>query len=312
MPDKVEILLATHNGDRYLQAQLDSLIGQSYRDWRLKVRDDASTDSTREILARFAEANPQVSPTLQMTDQRGGAKNNFGSLLDTAEGDYFLFADQDDVWLPYKIEHLMARVKELEAANPGKPILIHSDLMVANAQLKPLAASFWQYQGLKPQGGSDFKRLLIENCVTGCASLFNRRLLELARPLPHEAIMHDWWLALVASAFGVIDALPETTLLYRQHGHNNVGARPVNVARLRRLVTRHGWGELHASLHRKREQATAFSARYSGMLDYDTLRLLNDFLTLPRLPWGYRQAKAWKDGFRMSTSARSIGLYMAL
>lgn len=308
----VEILLATHNGGRYLQAQLDSLTGQSYRHWRVRVRDDASQDNTRDIISRFEQANPAHVAGVYQANPHCGAKNNFGQLLEVADGDYFLFADQDDVWLPYKIEHLLARAKALELQYPGKPILVHSDLMVANADLKPLAASFWQYQSLKPQSGAHFKRLLIENCVTGCACLFNRRLLELARPLPIEAIMHDWWLALVASAFGVIDSLPETTLLYRQHAHNNVGARPVNLSRLRRLVTKHGWEEMHTSLQRKRDQATAFSARYSGMLDYTTLRLLNDFLTLPRLPWGYRQVRAWQDGFRMSTSARSIGLYMSL
>jgi hypothetical protein len=107
---------------------------------------------------------------------------------------------------------------------PGVPLLAHTDLQVVDAALNLVDSSFWHYQGLRP-GLNSLRRLLIRNTVTGCTAMINRALRERGTPVPAEAVMHDWWLALVAGCFGRIVPVPEATVLYRQHGHNATGAK---------------------------------------------------------------------------------------
>jgi hypothetical protein len=166
--------------------------------------------------------------------------------------------------------------------------------------------------GLDPHAGSVFKRLLVENCITGCASLINRRLAELARPIPPEAIMHDWWLALVASAFGTIGVVDVPTVRYRQHANNAIGANATTFSALAGSGIRRGWHTIRVSLARKRAQASSLVDRYGDALDPACRSIANEFIALPRLPIGLRQWRAISAGLRMSTAARSIGLYLSL
>ncbi len=118
-----------------------------------------------------------------------------------------------------------ARIKAAEEElGSGAPILAHTDLVVVDENLQAIAPSFWSYSNLNPYCGSRLNRLLIQNVVTGSATMVNGALARLASPIPQEAVLHDWWLALIASALGRIEAIPERTVLYRQHGRNCLGA----------------------------------------------------------------------------------------
>jgi len=121
---------------------------------------------------------------------------------------------------------LQAKMKELENIH-GKntPILIHSDLRVVDEQLNEIAPSFVKFQGLPDPRKHDFPKFLYQNVVTGCATFFNRALLEIATPIPEQAIVHDWWFAQCAKLFGVLVYIDEPLLDYRQHGENSIGAR---------------------------------------------------------------------------------------
>ena len=99
---KVAILLATYNGEKYLRAQLDSLYAQSYRDWKLYVNDDGSTDGTLTILQEYAQRYGNID--LQVNEHSLRSLRNFMDLLRRAEADYYIFSDQDDVWMPEKVE----------------------------------------------------------------------------------------------------------------------------------------------------------------------------------------------------------------
>ncbi len=235
----VDILLATYNGAAYLAPQLDSLLAQTHRAFRLLVSDDGSSDDTLAILQRYQSAF-DGRLVLLPSQPSGGVLGNFGRLMQASADDgvanYIAFCDQDDVWLPPKTERLLAAVQALEAAHsPVTPCLAHSDLTVVDRDLQVLSPSFAAYQRIPPADITP-RTLLSVNQVTGCATLVNRALLQLALPLPPEAVMHDWWLALLAGS-GARQWVAEPLMLYRQHGRNQLGARDRGLpSRLARLV----------------------------------------------------------------------------
>ena len=240
----VLILLASFNGEKYIQEQLASIRSQSYSDWRLIIRDDGSTDRTTQLIE--AQLNDERI-TLLSEKSNGGAKENFARLLElarTSGADYFALADQDDVWLPEKIELLRKRMREVEGAQPGAPVLVHSDLEVVDAQLNTIDGSFLRYQGIRHEAQDPIKVLLAQNFVTGCSVMFNRKLLELALPLPAQSVVHDWWLALVAAAGGRLDFIERPLLRYRQHADNAIGAVSPE-----RMLRRPDVGEIGSRFH---------------------------------------------------------------
>lgn len=238
---RIDILLSTYNGGRFLREQLDSIYSQTHRDWRLIARDDGSTDGSRAILAEYAANDPNRF-VLSFDDRSLGAKESFGWLLTQSSADYIAFCDQDDIWLPHKLERLLEVVQAEEAGDRSMPVLAHSDLEVVGEALQPLMKSFWAYQGIDARRDA-LHQLMVQNVVTGCATLFNKALRDLALPVPEAAFMHDYWLALVASACGKIVSLSEPLVRYRQHGRNTVGAKkmPGILSLFRITFTRSGW-----------------------------------------------------------------------
>jgi len=224
----VFIVLATRNGSRYLEAQLQSLLGQDWADWRLLARDDGSTDDTPALLANVAgrDARVEVLPAATAGDGIGAARN-FCVLLQAARdrgADYVFCCDQDDVWKPGKLTQVLEQLSAAEGEQK-RPCLVHHDLEVVGENGLTLSSSYWEFSALEPGSESQPQRLLSRNEVTGCALACNRALLDLALPLPRVAIMHDWWLALVAAAYGRLMPIPERLVQYRQHGENVIGAK---------------------------------------------------------------------------------------
>jgi rhamnosyltransferase len=159
---------------------------------------------------------------------RLGVIGNFGALLQHAHrsgAEYVFSSDQDDVWQPTKLSRSLDLMARLEAEHGrDTPLLVHSDLAVVDQALRPLHPSFLRYQGIQNEEADPLEVLLVQNYVTGCASLLNRPLLALALPIPACCIMHDWWIAQCAAARGAIGFIPDPTILYRQHGANQIGA----------------------------------------------------------------------------------------
>lgn len=226
MSETVDILLATFNGARFLREQLESIEAQSYRNWRLIVRDDGSSDRTAVIIAEFARRHGDRVRVLRDGRPRLGACANFAALLAASQARYFMFCDQDDVWLPDKMSGLLQTMHAVENRRGAEaPILVHSDLIVVDGGLRLRHRSFWRHARLLAPGAQrPAARLILRNFVTGCAAMGNAPLRQAALPIPAEAYMHDWWLALVAALLGEVAAHEAPTVLYRQHEHNKFGA----------------------------------------------------------------------------------------
>jgi len=220
------IVLSAYDGAPYLEAQLESIRGQSAARWRLYARDDGSRDDTAERLREWMRRDARIE-LLAVDGRNLGPAASFGVLLQHAldRGERYVFlCDQDDVWLPAKCERMLAMMRARQAvAGEDVPLLVHSDLRVVDHELLPVHPSFVEQHRIDAKEERRGTRLLVGNSVTGCASLVNAALLRCALPMP-EVAMHDWWLALCAAAFGEVMFLDEPTVLYRQHGSNVVGA----------------------------------------------------------------------------------------
>ncbi len=231
----VDVLMSVWNGEKYLEEQIESLIAQTHENWRLIIRDDRSSDASPRIIAEYCARFPGKIRLLSDGSGQLGPCQSYAKLLASASAEYAMFCDQDDVWLPRKIESCLREVIRLERENAGLPILLYTDLTVVDQSLNVVAESFWRYQRINPRNNG-LNALILDNVATGCTTIFNRRLKELAEPVPKEAVMHDWWLALIGSAYGKVAYLPDRTMLYRQHGQNDTGAADHSLAACIRII----------------------------------------------------------------------------
>jgi len=306
------ILMATYNGGTFIDEQLASLRAQSYADWRLWIRDDGSTDGTVETIRRCAMQDERVR-LIEPDGIRKGACGSFSSLLErfAPEADYLMFSDQDDVWLPNKIEITLTRMQEMEACfGIETPLLVHADLLVTDHKLNIIAPSLWRYQGLNPDV-KRLSRLMVQNNVTGCTIMVNRALAVLASPVPSQAIMHDWWLAVVAAEFGKIGHVSQPTMLYRQHGANDTGAKNYSIDYMARKALA-GLSEMKTSLLRTQCQACAFLERYASRLVPEQLLLVKAYCHLSGQDFLMRRWQMLRFGFFKHGFFRNIGMLLSL
>jgi len=220
----IAILMATYNGERFLRAQIDSILNQTCQDWNLYIHDDGSKDSTLSILKEYEASYPSKIRLLDYPPQ-GGALNNFMSLLENVESNYYMFSDQDDVWHPRKIEKSWKAMLEQEAKHPQKPIIVHTDVRVVDGNLREIHPSYRQYGHIYPERITKFEQCVV-NITLGCAMLFNAqaRTVSLDRPWKY-ALMHDGWVTTRTFAEnGVVYAINEALMDYRNHDDNTIGA----------------------------------------------------------------------------------------
>jgi glycosyltransferase involved in cell wall biosynthesis len=308
---RIDILLATHNGADFLDALMQSLLEQSEQGFRLLVRDDASTDATAATLTAWSARWPGKIELIDGGGPRLGACGNFAALLARTEADYVMFCDQDDAWLPEKIARTLARMNKVEReAGADRPLLVHTDLAIVDDLLRPLSRSYWRYQHLDVRRGATLNRLLMQNVATGCAMMANRALVRKAVPIPPEAVLHDWWLALVAAAFGRIECLDEPTVCYRQHGSNQIGAVRWDLAHLARKASSL-WdrGYLVEFLAASTRQAQAFLDRFGPELTPPQRRAVAAFAGLGQCGFLRRRWRLARYGFYRSGLLRNLGLF---
>jgi glycosyltransferase involved in cell wall biosynthesis len=309
----IAVLLSVYNGAEFLKQQLDSLFAQSHCSFQVFVRDDGNQDNTLEILKNY---DVKLLPlTINL-----GSKDSFAVLLKFAmtnsDADYFMFCDQDDVWYPDKVEKTLAKMKHMEAEHGDIPLLVHTDLEVVDESLNTIAPSMWKYEHTLPDKNA-FSRLLIQNTVTGCTVMINRTLAEKCLTMPIGAIMHDWWLGLVASQFGKIGFITEPTIKYRQHGKNTIGAKGFKVNVLRVIL-----GMIHGLVFRDQDylkhmqanidQARSFLEVFSDELDDKNKALLTDFIFLEQKFFFQRRVVIYKHRLLKQGCLRNVWLFVKI
>ncbi|MET1112725.1 MAG: glycosyltransferase family 2 protein [Allosphingosinicella sp.] len=226
MTSSVSVALATYNGRRYLPEQLASLAAQKRRPDELVVCDDLSTDGSVELLEEFARTAP-FPVRIHRNPSNLGVLRNFEKALSLCEGDIIFLSDQDDVWLPEKIDEIV----RLFEARPGA-LAIVNDKLIADENLVPTGATM--LGNIRGFGSPD------GNFVAGCCSAFRREWLGIALPIPDGAIAHDTWLIGLAHRLGLVSISEKALQYYRRHGSNvsqNSYSEPNKVGFVKRLAS---------------------------------------------------------------------------
>lgn len=226
MPSTVSIALCTYNGERFLQAQLDSLLAQTRRPDQIVIRDDVSTDASLALLRAFvpqAEAMG-IAVDLQVNPQNVGYRRNFDGALRACSGEVIFLCDQDDVWHAGKLARICAEFD----ARPGL-LAVHSDAVLIDGNGDTLPKRLFEALGIGRQtlrrmhAGDGFRLMLQRNLMTGAAMAFRRNVLADALPLPEADWVHDAWIGTLAAMRGQIDSLTEPLISYRLHDGNQLG-----------------------------------------------------------------------------------------
>lgn len=218
----VNILMSTYNGQEFLAEQIRSIQAQTFTDWILLIRDDGSRDRTREIIADFAQQDSRIHLINPDSTENLGVIKSFHALVQYQRADVYFFSDQDDVWLPDKLQ---VTLETAQAYPADQPLMVYTDLKVVNQDLQVMNESMIRSQS--HHANTELVQELTENTVTGGTSMINHALAELWT-VTDDILMHDWYLALLATAFGKLVYVDQPTELYRQHAENVLGARTLS------------------------------------------------------------------------------------
>ncbi|MCU1441443.1 MAG: glycosyltransferase family 2 protein [Rhodoglobus sp.] len=237
----VSVALCTHNGERFVGAQLDSIFAQTVVPVELVVSDDASTDSTLDIVverhAAHSAAGGSVALRILRNTQPLGVTGNFERAILACSSELIALSDQDDVWRSDRLE------RSLESFERGADVLlVHSDARLVDAAGTVVHPSLLDALEVSTEArraivsGDAFALLLHRNLMTGATMCIRRSLAQTAAPFP-PGWVHDEWLAIIASAVGRIDLVQQPLIDYRQHGGNEIGAADLSLrVKLGRLV----------------------------------------------------------------------------
>lgn len=291
--------MATYNGAKFLREQLESIVHQTYIDWRLIIRDDGSTDETTVIINDYCKADRRIS-VITGGAEHGSAIVNFGELFGYAfrhANSYVMFADQDDIWHKAKIADSIAYMAEVECREqPNTPILVYSNFQYINESGHHIN------QELKMPPSLPLSILFNGNYAYGCTMILNRALVDRIVSIPSSAENHDYWIALVAGFFGKTFLNPKKLLNYRQHANNvssTVNNRELS-ARFKRYVT--DIEQMLPDLSKRINMIALFRTVYAMELDESKRLFIDKFLS------SFRKSGLSLFFFMVRNKFRKIGL----
>ncbi len=298
---KVAILLCTYQGERYLNAQLDSFVAQKHMNWQLWVSDDNSIDGTHTILEQAVKAWGKDKISIHKGPSKGYCAN-FLSLTCKADiqADFFAYSDQDDIWQSEKLERALAI---LDTVPQDLPALYCSRTLLVDADdnLIGMSPLFSRAPG--------FKNALTQNIGGGNTMVFNKAARKLLIKAGEETqvVTHDWWIYLLVSGCGgQVFYDPQPTVRYRQHDTNLVGMNSTLAARLKRInLVFQGrfreWNDLNVSA----------LLRVRSMLTIDNQAVLDQFIMSRKMPFIERLRGLIKSGIYRQTILDKLGLIIA-
>lgn len=217
---KIDILMATYNGENYIKSQIFSLLSQSYKNWRLIIHDDGSNDRTVEIIKYFESIDSRIF-FIDDGVKCGGAAANFMHLLNHySSSDFIIFCDQDDIWLENKLEMMLSYFSD----DPfPQGVFSNGYLYAENKGILGTIPSPVLH---------DFEQaFFIAGGLQGCSFMFNKKVVELAKLYDRDLVMHDFLITLIVITFGKLIYIDNKLMLYRQ-GHIGKTTSNVNLSSL--------------------------------------------------------------------------------
>ncbi|MGT2910712.1 glycosyltransferase family 2 protein [Streptococcus cameli] len=293
----IAILMSTYNGEQFLAEQIKSIQSQTVEDWTLLIRDDGSTDGTMDMIRQFVTTDSRIQWINQEKQENLGVIKSFHSLLQYQESDVYFFADQDDVWLPNKLEVSLAEAKKYPAETP---LMVYMDLMVVNQELEVLSESMIRTQS--GHANTQLVQELTENTVTGGVAMINHSLAQLWTQT-EDILMHDWYLALLATAFGYLVYIDQPGELYRQHDNNVLGARTWS-KRIKKWLRPHLLFEQYWKLIQDSQKQAAFLLEMS--LSESQRALIESYVTIMEKGFFERLATLKQYGLRKNKAFHTL------
>lgn len=226
----VLVMMTTYNGEKFLREQLESILLQSYRNFKLVIQDDGSTDGTEAILLEYAERDKRIS--LRKNEGPHGAYSNFHALVNAMKEeqafDYYMFADHDDVWMPEKIAFF---VDKMNRYRKEVPVLLYADMRIIDENGNVTSDSLNGEFGIKISGRWS---CFYQHSVFGCNTMINRALFKAIPPVDTsdsavKILSHDNYFTKYAALYGVVFYFPEITMSYRRYGKNVTAANQMTI-----------------------------------------------------------------------------------
>lgn len=232
-PLRVSVALCTYNGERFIREQIQSILDQSRRVDEIVLGDDDSADGTVRIVEAMLEGSG-IDLLIRHHRPGLGVRANFSDAIAATSGDVIVLCDQDDIWVPTKVERLLDALEGVELVHSDAELIDSKGESLGALLLDELRASQWERENL--QKGDALAVLLRRNLVTGATTAVNGEFARAAMPVP-EGWIHDEWLALLAALDHSLRLLPEALTLYRQHENNQIGAKKESLlARTARML----------------------------------------------------------------------------
>ncbi len=200
----ISVCMTTCNGEKYLKRQLDTILSQLGTEDELIISDDSSTDRTVEIIKSYSDSRIKLLENANF----GSPVFNMENALKRAQGDYVFLADQDDIWLPGRIQKVIEKLQQYD--------LVVCNAFIVDGNEKVIHESYFEWKGSAP----GFFRNLKKNSFLGCSLAFNRKTAKAALPFPKQIAMHDVWIGLLAECTGKVLFLNERLICYRRHDDN--------------------------------------------------------------------------------------------
>ena len=220
----ISVCIATYNGERHIKEQLDSILSQLSLSDEIIVSDDGSTDQTLNIINNYNDSRIAIYHHTKKKEKFsfGYTASNFENAISKSKGDVIFFADQDDVWLPNKIELQLSALQNAD--------LVLSDCQIVDESLKPIIMSKFDLENVK----TGFWKNIYKSGYLGCCMAFRKQLLTHILPLPKD-VPHDLWIGLIAEDKGSVALLHKQTLLYRRHSNNVSATNPLFIEKENKL-----------------------------------------------------------------------------
>lgn len=235
----VAILMATFNGEDFLDKQLTSILNQTYKNFKIYISDDCSTDNSVNIIEYYKKNYPNKIELLINRATLGFIKN-FESLLSHCTEEYIALSDQDDIWESDNLQIKMQEMQELEIVYERKAILVHSDLSMIDKHDAQIYNSYFAYRKYALNNEHDLGHILGPSGVMGNTLLMNKALKELVLPFDENIDTHDYWIAVQAELFGLRKTISQQLVQYRIHDKNisNSSAEIYKKSNFLKLFTR--------------------------------------------------------------------------
>lgn len=281
---KIHILLSTYNGEKYLEEQLDSIFQQTFQNFTLYIRDDASTDSTCDVIHAYIKKHPTFTDKIILlpnpANENLGYMGSFWQLLEKCDtADYYAFCDQDDVWLPDKLE---AGLSFMEKENSQIPLLYFSNYNYCDNKLNIL------HEAPAVSLPITFRDVLFYTPAFGFSIVINEKLRQMAlQTVDRTNLPHDGWVQKIAAAFGKILYNPKCTALYRRHSNAVTSSNAQLLSTIKYWIKNDIFG---SSMKENRFVLKRFLQEYGTLLSRENTALLTLYTTEKKTLsiWGKR------------------------